>query len=1028
MALSSSRSVRRQRSALFFPAFNLARWQIGRGWRLLGLTGIGMIATVLLACTIPLYSWLTLTAGLRDIFATPGQSDVSANAVVSQVSRSAFNSSTDQLNAYVAQDLGTYVDNHPRFEVLTSGLHFLTNGQTVAGSDLLELFAQDMNAVHPHVQVVKGRLPQATTPGLEIALEQDAATYLHLSVGSQLTVQMQYTIPAPEGNAQNGTLQFPLRVSGIVKPLSSTDTYWHGHAPGVTTLSQGFLLSALIPSTAFLSAIEKSETQAQTTNKSGATPTGNAGASSTLQLSPNLQYGWYYHIDPLRVDANTILDLRDALETFRGDAPVGAENPPIISNMQVRVPSDALLDYNNHISVAALPTDILTALVVGLLLFFISLMADLLVQRQEAAIAVLRSRGASRSQIFTSLLVQCFLLSVLALVIGSLLVFPVLDALIKRTLPANQQGVLDLVRRAPLQALLQERWLLLGAVIAIFAVTVIATYRASRYDVLMLRRETSRSTKKPFWQRLYLDIFAAVLALAAYGVSLYLVSSGLLTSETKVLLQAPLILISSLLLLLAGALLFLRLFPLLLRLALTIANRGRGVVSTLGLGMMARAPQQSVRMILLLTFALAFVVFSLVFSASQAQHVSDVAAYQTGADFSGSLSGTIMESQPSTKQIEQAYSKIRGVTHVTVGNLSFSYLSSNDATNESGAIRIVAINPDTFVNATTWANGSNAANLNEQIKKLGILRKSVQESLDKAAAGKAAALPVFIDTHLADRFHMKVGSSFNLYGSLGTYPCLVLGQVPWIPSVNDNAGNGKGEDGLLVDFQSLLMDYNHVYAADLKQGSIVALTPNYAWLRTRDDASSLATVRKQVTQKPLLLGQLNDRRSLQTTMYKDPLYLNFAGVLALGAIAPVLLALVGNLLVSWWNARNRIDGFVVLRALGTSASQLANVLLSEQAIIYLTALVLGLLFGLVLSTLALPALVFTGMTSGGVLNEGGPTDAFSIQNVPPVQVVLPQSLFIAIGALIVLCIVVLGIMVQAVMRPSISQSLRLNED
>jgi Tfp pilus assembly protein PilX len=42
--------------------------------------------------------------------------------------------------------------------------------------------------------------------------------------------------------------------------------------------------------------------------------------------------------------------------------------------------------------------------------------------------------------------------------------------------------------------------------------------------------------------------------------------------------------------------------------------------------------------------------------------------------------------------------------------------------------------------------------------------------------------------------------------------------------------------------------------------------------------------------------------------------------------------------------------------------------------------------------------------------------------------VIPSSLVIALVVLVVICIVALGMMVRIVSRPSISQTLRLNED
>ena len=44
------------------------------------------------------------------------------------------------------------------------------------------------------------------------------------------------------------------------------------------------------------------------------------------------------------------------------------------------------------------------------------------------------------------------------------------------------------------------------------------------FDVLSLRREASRSTRRPIWQRLNLDVVAAIM-LAGYSYTAYLTHS-----------------------------------------------------------------------------------------------------------------------------------------------------------------------------------------------------------------------------------------------------------------------------------------------------------------------------------------------------------------------------------------------------------------------------------------------------------------------------------------------------------------------
>ncbi|HEY6406269.1 MAG TPA: FtsX-like permease family protein, partial [Ktedonobacteraceae bacterium] len=159
-----------------------------------------------------------------------------------------------------------------------------------------------------------------------------------------------------------------------------------------------------------------------------------------------------------------------------------------------------------------------------------------------------------------------------------------------------------------------------------------------------------------------------------------------------------------------------------------------------------------------------------------------------------------------------------------------------------------------------------------------------------------------------------------------------------------------------------------------------------------------------------------------------PLYLDLIGILALGASTALLLALVGNLIASWLSARSRLANFAVLRALGAAPSQIASTLTWEQCIIYSTSILLGILFGAIFSVLVVPQLIFTSVGSSGASSDLTSSQFAVAQSVPPIQIVIPPSLMIALAVLVVICVVALGMMIRVVSRPWISQTLRLNED
>jgi hypothetical protein len=70
-----------------------------------------------------------------------------------------------------------------------------------------------------------------------------------------------------------------------------------------------------------------------------------------------------------------------------------------------------------------------------------------------------------------------------------------------------------------------------------------------------------------------------------------------------------------------------------------------------------------------------------------------------------------------------------------------------------------------------------------------------------------------------------------------------------------------------------------------------------------------------------LLPDLNDWRAILTILRNNPDHLGIIGVLSIGIAAALLLALLGTLISSWFNASTRLTGFAVARALGMSPRQ-----------------------------------------------------------------------------------------------------------
>ncbi|MDE3231427.1 MAG: hypothetical protein KGO05_16230, partial [Chloroflexota bacterium] len=474
----------------------------------------------------------------------------------------------------------------------------------------------------------------------------------------------------------------------------------------------------------------------------------------TANGQPNNFYGpppivnWAYALDGSHVSANSLNDVIDRLNRVQTDVS-GQFNDPSSGMQGLFLDSgayQALSTFRIQILLLQIPLLLLLLQVMGLVLLFVRMVADMLVDRQAEAIATLRSRGATRRQVFNMFTLHNIGLSLIALVVGPLAAIPIVRALAERALPPASHSALAALSGNPLAIAWDVRWYALAAMIVSGIAMVFSTNRAASNNIITLRRENARTNAKPFWQRFNLDlIFGAVslLGYVAYSIAVRQVS------PTIQLILSPVALIASLLMLLAAALLFLRALPPLLGLVARLAARGRGAASMLALTQMARAPRQPIRMTLLLALGTAFTLFTLVFSASQAQRLIDVSAFQTGADFTGSLPANNGAAQ-SVADLTARYRQIPGVTAASLG---YSSVVNPSPGAGSFPIRLLAVDPATFTQAALWSEEESSQPLSDLMAQLNAARASAMAN---------DAVPALVDDATWQQMQLTPNAQFSL--------------------------------------------------------------------------------------------------------------------------------------------------------------------------------------------------------------------------------------------------------------------------
>lgn len=987
-------TLTRQNSLRLLPAvIKLMGWRFKQMWRFLLITWLGMLAMVVLVCTGPLFALVATSAYLPALLANAADGPyITVETVSTHPTQEQLQQIEQQVNQSLRQgSLAPYLHNASQLVVQTPPFDMLANGKTSPAAFRIDGY--DSSQATQHARLLEGRLPQITGDGtVEIALSQDAAANLGLHTGS--TFQGRYPIAL-------GSQAWNFRVVGIIAPKVAQDPFWAMGNPfskaTVFLNSRYYIVTEGSPSYNVIAANDAIKPKIAVLQSTA--PRDDA--------TNQFVFFWRYPFDLLHLNANDLSDLSQQTSFLDGHlAGVLQNNIPDLTNINIFGTLFTTLNFSSG-RIALVQSELINLLLItfALVLFLMGMMSNILIERQAALIATIRSRGATLRHVFGTFAAQGLVLGLAALLVGPLLALLLVRLVVQMLLPTSEQSALTAVMAHPLQAILGVQWYAMIAIALSLFFMQVAINRAAKMNIVSLRHESSRAQRLSFWRRLNLDLFFALLLLAGYAAFVYfwpnITTAGSQIDPNIFVLLSDLGVFVSPLLVAAVLLLFLRFFPLIVRLATTLVARRRGAPAVLALAQMERNPRPAARIIVLLALAIASSSFLFMLIATKDQRVSDTASFVAEqADFSGSLptSGVAQ----TLSQLKTYYSKLPGVQSATIGYHDVIQLDTDQSAAGQGSLTVNAVDAETYAQTVAWSSVYSSSPLSALTGQLASHRA------DGAAHNVVYAL---VDAAAWQRFHLTQGEQFSLpIDSTGSLHAnfIALKQINYVPGLHDSSVLAWSGIGLIVDYQN----YTTVKARAM---GVAALAPNYLWLKTSDDAAALANIRS-------ILPDANDRRAIQTILQNNPDHLGIIGVLIIGIAAALVLALLGTFIASWFNASNRLTNFAVLRALGMRPHQIAAVLLWEQGFSYLLALLLGAGLSAMLSIFVAPTVSVLTIQHGDIGNGGAP-------NVPPIGITMPYpQLSLVVGALVVICLAALLLMARLVSRPSISQIIRLNED
>ena len=647
----------------------------------------------------------------------------------------------------------------------------------------------------------------------------------------------------------------------------------------------------------------------------------------------NLTNGaWYFALDYHRITIDNVPNLLRRYDEYRR------------ASAQRRVELDfgiakLLQEYNRRAAVLKITLSFLHVPIVLVLAFFMYMVSQLIVEGDLAEIAVLESRGAAGSQLFTVYLLQSLLLAAAALALG-----PPLALLIVRFLGAAN-GFLEFVGRTSLSTDISLRayWFAVAGAAIFLTATLLPASRAARTSIVELRGRGARTRRYTLWRRFYLDL--VLIAVAVYGLVQFQQRREILlltAASGSDLPLDPLLFLTSVLFILGCAMLTLRLFPFLVRALFGIARRRWSPPLYAAFIQVARARghEQFLMVFLILTLALG------IYNSSAARTVNrnteERIYYAAGADLTmqpyfpsdqppdsgGGLPGQAAASfsSPRVQYREPPYHPftllpgLEGTTRVLRQARAQVSLPGNRRTVSA----LMAITPEEF-GRVAWFRSD-------------LLPVHWHHYLNRLAADPKAML---LSSSIAEEFDIKLGDIILVtWSSQDVVDGVVVGFIDHWPTF------------LPVDERAtprlVVANFPYIRAK-------MAVEPYEIWAR-RTPRSSTAEIYQAIDDRELDIVSMTDATQQVVEAKNDPLLQGTNGVLTLGFSVAMLICIVGFVMYWVLTLRSRTLQFGVLRAIGMSSRRVLAMLMVEQILITGSAIVAGIVIGRVAALLFVPLL------------------------------------------------------------------------
>ncbi|MBI2938923.1 MAG: ABC transporter permease [Chloroflexi bacterium] len=760
-----------------------------------------------------------------------------------------------------------------------------------------------------HVRLVEGSFPGPhDLPGgegagdgdsVEVLVSEAKANAIGLMVGERFILMSDGLFSADR------VQQIPVRVAGLWRPVNRHHPFWL-YAPesftDVFLTREDLVFSRALPA-----------------------------EHSRLGLAV-----WYFVFDGRGVHTPDVPLLLGRITTVQTMASM------LLSDVALDVsPVEALTSFQRAVNLLTILLAVFAIPIVGLTVYFIVLIANLVVQRQRNEIAVLRARGASGLQIVGLYLLERLILGAIALATGA-----VLGPAVARAIGQTRSFlVFGLGEGLAIRLSWPSVTLGLGAVVISVLASLLPALAATRHTIITYKQLTARSAEGPWWQRLYLDFLLLIVPLYGY---LMLRQRGTISLLGRDVAPAaddpfrnPLLFLVPTLFVFAMALIVIRVVPLLLALVARLVQPLAGISLLLALRQLERAWGHYAGPMLLIILTLSLACFTASMALTLDRNLADRTYYDVGADVrlveagdrtlpdpdrsggasAGRSSGSGKETSYWTFLPVSEHLRVSGVLQAA----RIAYFPTQVRLGDRTVIgKVVGIDRSEFPRVAFFRRDFARDSLGALMNLLA--------SNNRAAVASTALLAAQ-GLSVGDAVNLRVGTDVGMFD----VPLTIVGSTDLFSTLYPDA--------------TPFFVANLTYLFDRMGGQ----QPYDVLLRTAPSTDTRAVV-TGLEQLGLRVVKTYDARGKMDGERLRPERQGILGLLSVGFLASTLLTALGFLLYSFLSFRRRSIELGMLRTIGLSVAQMRMLLSFEQLTLIATGVAAGTGLGVLSSLLFIPFL------------------------------------------------------------------------